>query len=74
MSYIFSSNGNNYIFKKLDNMLINMPEKDGNHVLIREIVDRIPQYSWTDTLYFVKVNNATLFEYIPTFNQSFNNQ
>ena len=29
MSYIFSSNGNNYIFKKLDNMLINMPKKDG---------------------------------------------
>ena len=25
-------------FKKLDNMLINMPEKDGHHVLIRETV------------------------------------
>ena len=74
MSYIFSSNGNNYTFKKLDNILINMPEKDGHHVLIREIVDRIPQYSWTDTLYFVKVNNVPLFEYTPTFTQPFNNQ
>ena len=36
MLYIFSSNGNNYTFKKLDNMLINMPEKDGSYVLIRE--------------------------------------
>ena len=43
MSYICSSNGNNYIFKNLDNMLINMPEKDGNHVLIRETEDGIPQ-------------------------------
>ena len=34
MSYIFNSNGNNYTFKKLDNMFINMPEKDGNHLLI----------------------------------------
>ena len=46
MSYIFSSNGNNYTFKKLDNMLINMPEKDGHHVLILETVDGVPQFSW----------------------------
>ena len=46
MSYIFSSNGNNYTFQKLDNMLINMSEKDGHHVLIRETVDGVPQYSW----------------------------
>ena len=30
-------------------MLINMPEKDGNHVLIRETVDGVPQYLSTDT-------------------------
>ena len=74
MSYIFSSNESNYTFKKLDNMLINMPEKDGNHVLIRETVDGVPQYSWTDTSCFVKVNNVTLLDYIHTFTQSFNNQ
>ena len=75
MSYIFSSNGNNYTFKKLDNMLINMPEKDGKHILVRETVDGIPQYSWmADTSCLVKVNNATLFEHTLTFTQSFNNQ
>ena len=75
MSYIFSSNGNNYTFKKLDNMLINMPEKDGHHVLIRETVDGIPQYSLTaGTSYFVKVNNTILIEYTHTFTQPFNNQ
>ena len=51
-----------------------MPETDGHHVLIRKIVDDVPQYSWTDTLYFAKVNNVTLFEHIPTFTQPFNNQ
>ena len=75
MSYIFSSNGNNYTFKKLDNMLINMPEKDGHHVLIRETVDGVPQYSWTaGTSCLVKVNNATLFEYTSTSTQPCNNQ
>ena len=44
--YIFSSNGNNYTFKKLDNMFISMLEIDGRHVLVRETVDGIPQYSW----------------------------
>ena len=73
MLYIFSSNGNNYTFKKLDNMLINMPEKDGNHVLIRERVDCVHQYSWTASIScFVKDNNATLFEHTHTFTQSFN--
>ena len=52
-----------------------MLENDKNHVLIRETVDGIPQYSWTaGTLCFVKVNNATLFEHTPTFTQPFNNQ
>ena len=75
MSYIFSSNGNNYTFKKLDNILINMPEKDGNHVLIRETVDGIPQYSWTAGIScLVKVNNAILLDYTHTSTQSFNNQ
>ena len=75
MSYIFSSNGNNYKFKKLDNMLINMSEKDGRYVLIRETVDGIPQYSWTaSTSCFVKDNNVTLFDYTHTFSQLFNNQ
>ena len=75
MSYIFSSNGNNYTFKKLDNILINMPETDGLHVLIRETVDGIPQYSWTAGIScLVKVNNATLFDNTHTFTQSFNNQ
>ena len=45
MSYIFSNNGNNYTFKKLDNMLITMPENDGKHVLVCETVDGVPQYS-----------------------------
>ena len=75
MSYIFSSNGNNYTFKKLDNMLINMPENDGKHVLVRETVDGVHQYSWTiPSGCFVKVNNATLFEHTPTSTQPFNNQ
>ena len=61
MSYIFSSNGNNYTFKKLDNMLINMAEKDGNHVLIRETVDDgIPQYSWSSAACVVKTNEANI--------------
>ena len=75
MSYIFSSNGNNYTFKKLDNMLINMPENDGKHVLVRETVDGVHQYSWTiPSGCFVKVNNATLFEHTLTSTQPFNNQ
>ena len=75
MSYIFSSNGNNYTFKKLDNMLINMPENDGKHVLVCETVDGVPQYSWTiPSECFVKVNNATLLEHTHTSTQPFNNQ
>ena len=75
MSYIFSSNPNNYTFKKLDNMLINMPKNDGKHVFIRETVDGIPQYSWTTpSECFVKVNNATLFEHTHISTQPFNNQ
>ena len=71
LSYIFSSNPNNYTFKKLDNMLINMPENDGKNALVCETVDGVPQYSWTiPSGCFVKVNNATLFEYTHTLNHS----
>ena len=72
MSYIFSSNGNNYTFKKLDNMLINMPEKDGHHVLIRETVDGVPQYSWGSAACIVKANEAYVFEYTHQATESFN--
>ena len=75
MWYIFSSNGNNYTFKKLDNMLINMPEKDGHHVLIRETVDGVTQYSWGSTpSYIVKANEAFVFEYTPETTESFNSE
>ena len=74
MSYIFSSNGNNYTFKKLDNMLINMPEKDGHHVLIRETVDGVPQYSWGSASCIVKANEAFIFEYTPEATESFNGE
>ena len=74
MSYIFSSNGNNYTFKKLDNMLINMPERDGHHVLIRETVDGVPQYSWGSASCIVKVNEAFVFEYTPEATESFNGE
>ena len=71
MSYIFSSNGNNYTFKKLDNMLINMLEKDGNHVLIRETVNGVPHYSWSSAACVVKANEAYIFEYTPTSIEAF---
>ena len=71
MSYIFNSNGNNYTFKKLDNMFINMPEKDGNHLLIRETVDDVPQYSWGSAACVVKTNEAYIFEHTPTFTEAF---
>ena len=71
MPYIFSSNGNNYTFKKLDNMLINMPEKDGHHVLIQETVDGIPQYSWSNAVCVVKANEAYIFEHTPTSTEAF---
>lgn len=74
MSYIFSSNGNNYTFKKLDSMLINMPEKDGQHVLIRETVDGVPQYSWGSAPCIVKANEAYVFEYTPETTESFNSE
>ena len=54
-------------------MLINMPESDGRHVLVRETVDGVPQYSWSTATVFVKVNNATLFEHTPSTTQPFNN-
>ena len=55
-------------------MLINLPENDGRHVLVRETVDGVPQYSWTTASVIVKVNNAKLFEYTPSSTQPFNNQ
>ena len=66
MSYKFSSNESNYTFKKLDNMLINKPEKDGHHVLIRETVDGVPQYSWGSAACIVKANEAYVFKHTPT--------
>lgn len=72
MSYIFSSNGNNYTFRKLDSMLINMPEKDGQHVLVRETINNTPTYSWTDAAIVVKVNQALIFEYTPSLQKVFN--
>lgn len=74
MSYIFSSNGNKYTFKKLDKMIINLPEEDGNHVLVRETVDSIPKYSWTDANIVIKVNDAYSFNYTPEKTRSFNNR
>ena len=71
MSYIFSNNGNNYTFKKLDNMLINMPETDGHHILIRETVDGVPQYLWGSAACIVKANEAYIFEYTPTSIEAF---
>ena len=71
MSYIFNSNGNNYTFKKLDNMFINMPEKDGNHLLIWERVDSIPQYLWGSAVCVVKANEAYIFEHTPTSTEAF---
>ena len=71
MSYIFSSNGNNYTFKKLDNMLINIPETDGHHVLIRETVDGVPHYSRGSAACIVKANEAYIFEYTPTSIEAF---
>ena len=66
-----------YTFKKLDNMLISMPESDGQHVLVRErerVVDVLQTLWMAGILYFVKVNNVTLFEHTHTFTKSFNNQ
>ena len=71
MLYIFNSNGNNYTFQKLDNMFINIPEKDGNHVLIRETVDDVPQYSWGSAACVVKANEAYIFEHTPTSTEAF---
>ena len=71
MSYKFSSNESNYTFKKLDNMLINMPEKDGHHVFIRETVDGVPQYSWGSAACIVKANEAYIFKHTPTSTEAF---
>ena len=52
-------------------MLINIPEKDRNHVLIRETVDGVPQYSWGSAVCVVKANEAYVFEYTPTSIEAF---
>ena len=52
-------------------MLINMPEKDGNHVLFRETVDGVPQYSWSNAVCVVKANEAYIFEHTPTSTEAF---
>ena len=65
MSYIFSSNSNEYTFKKLDSMLINLPETDGDHMLVRQTVDNIPTYSWKTPDIILKVSSCEQFKYIP---------
>ena len=72
MSYIFSSNGNQYTFKKLNNLLINLPQEDGNHLLVRQTINGNPQYSWTSTPIVIKVNDIYSEEYIPPETQLIN--
>ena len=55
-------------------MLIIMPEKDGNHVLVRETVDGVPQYSWmagTSCPCIMKRNKAYIFEHPATSTEAF---
>ena len=73
MSYIFSSNGNEYTFKKMDNMLINLPDKDGKHVLIRSSKDGDTKYSWDQVNLIVNVNDISEFHYNPKESISINN-
>ena len=73
MSYIFSSNGNEYTFKKMDNMLINLPDKDGKHVLIRSSKDGDTKYSWDQVNLIVNVNDISEFIYNPKESISINN-
>ena len=73
MSYIFSSNGNEYTFKKMDNMLINLPDKDGKHVLIRSSKDGDTKYSWDQVNLIVNVNDIVEFHYNPKESISINN-
>lgn len=65
MSYIFSSNANEYTFKKLDSMLINLPEQDGEHMLVRETIDNVPVYSWKTPNIILKVSSCEQFKYTP---------
>lgn len=65
-SYIFSGNGNNYTFKKLDNMLINLPTTDGQHVLIRSSEDGDVRYSWSPVSIVVNVGDIKSYVYNPT--------
>ena len=65
MSYIFSSNGNEYTFKKMDNMLINLPDKDGKHILIRSSKDGDTKYSWQTVNLIVNVNDIKATAYNP---------
>lgn len=65
MSYIFSSNSNEYTFKKLDSMLINLPENDGEHMLCRQTIDNVPTYSWKTPNIILKVSSCEQFKYTP---------
>ena len=65
MSYIFSSNANEYTFKKLDSMLINLPETDGEHMLVRQTIDNVPVYSWKTPNIILKVSSCEQFKYTP---------
>ena len=65
MSYIFSSNANEYTFRKLDSMLINLPENDGEHMLVRQTIDNVPTYSWKTPNIILKVSSCEQFKYTP---------
>ena len=73
MSYIFSSNGNEYTFKKMDNMLINLPDKDGKHILIRSSKDGDTKYSWETVNLIVNVNDIKASTNVTFSNIVFNN-
>ena len=70
MSYIFSSNANEYTFRKLNSMLINLPENDGEHMLVRQTIDNDPTYSWKTPNIILKVSSCEQFkthELFPAF-------
>ena len=71
MSYIFSTNGNAYTFKKLDSMLVNIPTDANSNgsVLVRKTVDNVPEYSWVrGETYVIKTNKAFVKTFIPESN------
>lgn len=71
MSYIFSTNGNAYTFKKLDSMLVNIPTDANSNgsVLVRKTVDNVPEYSWVrGESYVIKTNKAFVKTFTPESN------